>query len=106
MVDAPLAGANGPTWLIDELQGEFTLVGFGDVQLPDVPGIRRIGVNQRADYPCFSAERGHATRRYGSDIAYLFRPDGHVCAVFRKPDVADVQDAIDTAMGRKLEVEA
>lgn len=106
MVDAPLAGPNGLTWLIDVVQGEFTLVGFGDVQLPDVLGIRRIGVNQRADYPCFSAERGHATRRYGSDIAYLFRPDGHVCAVFRKPDAAGVQDAIDTAMGRKLEVEA
>ncbi len=106
MLDAPLTGPDGDTWLIEKAQGAFTLVGFGDAHLPDIAGLPRIGINQRADYPCYTATHGHAIRRYGSDIAYLFRPDGHVCAVFRNPTAEDVQAAIDTAMGRALETEA
>ena len=37
-VDAPLSGPDGDTWLIEQVQGQFTLAGFGDVALPDVPG--------------------------------------------------------------------
>ena len=104
MIDAPLEGPDGPTWLIEEVQGRFTLVGFGTVQLPDVPGVQRIGVNQRnGDFPCFTATANHAIRRYGADIAYLFRPDGHVSAVFEAPDVAAVTAARDRATGAALE---
>ena len=103
VVDAPLAGPDGDSWLIREVQGEFTLVGFGNVTLPEMVDIRRIGVNQRAEYPCFTATNGHATRRYGSDMAYLFRPDGHVCAVFRHPTAAEVRTARDRALGTHLE---
>ena len=105
-VDAPLSGPGGDSWLISKVQGRFTLVGFGDVALPELPGITRIGVNQRADYPCFTATHGHAMRRYGSEIAYLFRPDGHVCAVFRKPDAAAVAAAKARAMGQTEKVSA
>jgi len=98
LVDAPLSGEDGDTWLLREVQGSFTLVGFGDVVLPDVTGIRRIGVNQRADYACFTALGGHAIRRYGSNMAYLFRPDGHVCAVFQTPTKNDVSQARMRAM--------
>ena len=31
MQDAPLLGSQADTWLISEIQGQFTLVGFGDV---------------------------------------------------------------------------
>jgi 3-(3-hydroxy-phenyl)propionate hydroxylase len=104
LIDAPLAGDAGETWLLREVQGDFTLVGFGDVALPDVPGVRRIGVCQRAaDYPCFTATHGHAIRRYGSDIAYLFRPDGHVAAAFRRPSADDVARAVARAMGKTPE---
>ncbi|QBF33658.1 FAD-dependent oxidoreductase [Thalassococcus sp. S3] len=98
LVDAPLEG----TWLSREVQGGWTLVGFGDVALPDVPGLRRIGVDQRAEYPCFASVGGHAEARYGAGLAYLFRPDGHVCAVFEAPDAGTVQAALDRAMGRAL----
>lgn len=106
LIDAPLANNDGETWLLTQVQGDFTLVGFGDVTLPDVPEIRRIGVNQRADYPCFTAKNGHAMRRYGSERAYLFRPDGHVCATFTAPTAADVRAAKARAMGAKLETTA
>ena len=103
LIDAPLSGDAGESWLLEEVQGAFTLVGFGDVVLPDLPGIRRIGVNQRADYPCFTAMHGHAIRRYGAGKAYLFRPDGHVCAVFDKPDATVVAAARERATGKRLE---
>lgn len=100
VLDAPLEGAAGATWLVREVQqGDFVLVGFGDVALPEVAGLRRMGVNQRADYPCFAALHGHAMRRYGSEKAYLFRPDGHVAAVFDRPDAATVKAALDRARG-------
>ncbi|MHA6263109.1 FAD-dependent oxidoreductase [Arenibacterium sp. CAU 1754] len=105
LVDAPLSSDTGDTWLIEHVQGAFTLVGFGDVTLPDLPDIRRIGVNQRADYPCFTAQNGHAMRRYGSERAYLFRPDGHVCATFTAPTEQDVSDAKARAMGATSETQ-
>lgn len=101
-VDAPLTGADGDTWLLREVQGDFTLVAFGDVSLPDVQGVRRIGINTRAEYPCFTATHTHAIRRYGAPKAYLFRPDGHVCAVFDKPTAAAVQAARARALGAEL----
>ena len=104
MVDAPLDGTEGPAWLIERVQGRFVLVGFGSVPLPEVPGIERLGVNQRSgDYPCCTARAGHAIRRYGADKAYLFRPDGHVTAVFDRPEPAAVAAARDRAMGAALE---
>jgi 3-(3-hydroxy-phenyl)propionate hydroxylase len=103
LIDAPLSGDAGETWLSDEIGPGFTLVGFGDVVLPDVPGIDRIGVNQRADYPCFTALGNHAMRRYGSERAYLFRPDGHVCAVFDALSTESVLQARDRALGHKPE---
>ncbi len=99
-VDAPLSGPDGDTWLIEQVQGQFTLAGFGDVALPQVPGLKRIGINQRADYPCFAAKSNHALRRYGSEMAYLFRPDGHVCAVFHAPTAQEVQTAMTRALAQ------
>ncbi len=103
LVDAPLSGDAGDTWLLHEVQGDFTLVGFGDVMLPDVPGIRRIGINTRAEYPCFTAKHNHAMRRYGSPKAYLFRPDAHVCAVFDMPTKEEIIHARARALGAELE---
>ncbi|MCU4653053.1 FAD-dependent oxidoreductase [Roseibacterium sp. SDUM158016] len=96
MPDAPLGG----DWLISLVQGDFTLVGFGNVRLPAVPGIRRIGVDQRGDYPCHGDAEGFALGRYGMGLAYLFRPDGHVAAVFDAPTAAQVGAARDRALGR------
>jgi 3-(3-hydroxy-phenyl)propionate hydroxylase len=105
----PCAAGDGPArcagrrhWLISLVQGAFTLVGFGGVHLPDVPGVRRIGIAQQAaDYPCYGDMEGYALGRYGMGQAYLFRPDGHVAAVFSTPTAAGVAAARDRALGRK-----
>lgn len=102
MVDAPV----GNGWLLPLVQGEFTLVGFGDVALPDV-GIRRIGIGQPVrDYETHDDMHGYALQRYGTGLAYLVRPDGHAAAVFHGPvDADDVQAALARAMGRSCERE-
>ena len=107
LVDAPLAAADGTeTWLVEQVTGGFTLVGFGPVALPEVEGIARIGIEQSGDYPCFSAAQGLALQRYGTGRAYLFRPDGHICASFTAPTAAAVRAARDRAMGLALEAAA
>jgi 3-(3-hydroxy-phenyl)propionate hydroxylase len=99
MIDAPIKGPDGDTWLITQAQGEFTLLAFGDVDLPDIDGIKRIGINADKEYPCFEDPQGHATRRYGNDVIYLLRPDGHICAVFDIPDSAAITAAYAKAKG-------
>ena len=99
VVDAPLNGCDGDTWLIAEVQGAFTLLAVGDVKLPAIDGIHRIGINSHADYPCFKDIEGHASRRYGIGMIYLMRPDGHICAVFDTPDIAAITAAYHQAKG-------
>ena len=99
LVDAPLRGPDGDTWLISEVQGKFTLLGFGDTQLPNIDGITRVGINSRAEYKCFNATDDHALQRYGIDTIYLLRPDGHVCAVFDTPDIKAITAAYQHAKG-------
>ncbi|EEB85545.1 FAD-dependent oxidoreductase [Roseobacter sp. GAI101] len=99
MIDAPLTGPDGPTWLLSQAQGAFTLMTAGTTPLPEIDKINRIGINQTADYPCFASVDGHAETRYGKDKIYLLRPDGHVCAVFDTPDTAPIIAAHDRALG-------
>jgi len=92
VVDAPLSENN---WLVSVAQGAFTLVGFGDVKLPEVAGIKRIGIAQATDeYPTYEDISGHALARYGEGKAYLFRPDGHVMVIFDAPTKAEVEQAL------------
>ncbi|MCY4151915.1 MAG: FAD-dependent monooxygenase [Aestuariivita sp.] len=99
-VDLPLAGDGTADkgWLIEQLQGLFVLVGFGAVELPQVAGVRRIGINQNGGDVSFCAEDQVVRQRYGINIAYLFRPDGHICAAFESPTVAAVTAARDYAL--------
>jgi 3-(3-hydroxy-phenyl)propionate hydroxylase len=95
IIDAPLKGGR---WLIELLQGQFTLLGFGDVALPEIAGISRIGINSNnQDYPCFDAKGDYFVSRYGSDASYLIRPDGHVAASFETPMQEVVLHAYHTA---------
>lgn len=95
VLDLPLADGS---WLVERVQGHFTLVGFGDVVLPEVEGVNRLGIDQQGPYPCLASSDGYAQARYGDGLAYLFRPDGHVAAVFAAPTA----DAVTAAMRRAL----
>ncbi len=99
MPDVPLKGGH---WLIELAQGHFTLVGVGDVALPDIAGLRRIGIDQQGDYRCFTSVGKFAAWRYGAGRAVLLRPDGHVAASFDAPTVAAVTAALSRARGQTL----
>ncbi|HSF63516.1 MAG TPA: FAD-dependent monooxygenase [Paracoccaceae bacterium] len=93
--DAPVSGG----WLLPRVQqGDFVLLGVG-VHLPDVPGVRRLGVGVGAGYPVVTDDAGLVAARYGAGLAYLFRPDGHVAAVFRDPKPGAVRAARARALG-------
>jgi len=100
LLDAPLRGPAGETWMVQEAQGAFILLAMGDITPPELPGIARIGINQDVpDYPCLSDPDGYAARRYGSERLYLLRPDGHVCASFDHADSTAIKAAHARATG-------
>ena len=98
--DAPLGGPGGPAWLVEAVEGRFTLLAIGEITAPELPGVARLGIAQsHADYPCFSDPEGHVAQRYGTGRLYLLRPDGHVCASFPDPDPAAIRAAPARAKG-------
>jgi 3-(3-hydroxy-phenyl)propionate hydroxylase len=86
---APDAPA-GEGWLVERLQGEFTLLAFGDA--PQGAACRSVALP--AD--------GIAAQRYGAEAGgvYLIRPDAVVAARWRRFDAAAVRAAIARALGR------
>jgi 3-(3-hydroxy-phenyl)propionate hydroxylase len=96
-LDAPLDKAGEKTWLMDALDGDFTLVSFGDA-VGEVPGIRQIRIGR--DEGDLVDREGLAMARYGEGLSYLFRPDQHVAAVFRAPRVESVIAARDRELGK------
>ncbi|MGI9353516.1 MAG: FAD-dependent oxidoreductase [Rhizobiaceae bacterium] len=96
VIDVPLKDGR---WLIEILQGEFMLVGFGHIEVPEIEGLKRIGVGQKNDdYLCVEPLGSTVFDRYGEESLYLMRPDGHVAASFDKPDPASIRDAYKRAM--------
>ena len=97
-LDAPLKRNGADVWLLNQLGGEFALVSFGDkppLETNDLVHIHvaRPGKGELQDVA------GHALRRYGEGLTYLIRPDQHVAAAFRAPEVAAVRSARDRALG-------
>lgn len=99
LVDAPVTGADGPSWLIREIPATFCLFHAGSTPIPDVCDLPRIGVDHRGDYPCFEDPSGLLKQRYGSNDIYLLRPDGHICAAFKSVSEEVVAKALKTALG-------
>lgn len=112
---APLADmpSGEGRFLTDRLAPDgFTLLCFGDGPVgpaveemtvasgwPALP-CRHVGLSaDRISPPLYQA----LGERYGAatDITYLVRPDGHICARWREPSVQTVLSAIQTACGRK-----
>ncbi|MEO6746365.1 MAG: FAD-dependent oxidoreductase [Caldimonas sp.] len=98
--DAPLVGADGPTWLLRELGPDFTLLWFGEAPgWADSKAWRTVMIGGAAGLRDIE---GLATQRYDArpGTAYLIRPDHHICARWRGAGVAGVRAALDTATAR------
>ena len=102
-LDAPVRNGKAG-WLLGELGGEFTVLSFGDCHGDDagsdtVAGMRHVRVSAGPEDPdCLSDTAGFATERYGSDLAYLIRPDQHVAARFDGIDAAKLDAARASAL--------
>jgi len=99
--DAPVAGAEGASYLLDHLGGQFRLLVVGDAALPPLPAGLEV-VRVAAAGPLVDAE-GLVAARYGAAVAYLVRPDQHVAARFAAPTAAAVAAALARAGGATAE---
>lgn len=77
-------------WLIEQIQGQFTLLTVDKNAWPLIDGVRSLQLPQTEQ----------AAARYGTKGAFLIRPDGHICAHFDRPDADQVTAAMMRATGR------
>ena len=123
--DAPVLRANGhPGWLLRELDGEFTVLVYGDgnprSQINQLAGelgqaaeglvplkVLRIAAHgstplAHAGSACLVDQQGLVAQRYDlrPGSAVLLRPDQHVCARWRKPSADKLRAALRTALAR------
>jgi 3-(3-hydroxy-phenyl)propionate hydroxylase len=94
--DAPVAVDGAPAWFLERIGGDFTLVHFGAAGLP--PVLRCGGIDVRVlqvGHDLHDAA-GLLERRYDAreGTTYLFRPDQHVCARWRRHDERLVREAV------------
>jgi len=92
LVDAPLEDG----WLVERAQGQFMLMRVGK------------GATPPSDLPVLSLPENDVTvARYGRNLLYLLRPDGHVAAVFdATASPEDITAAGNRAVGKPLMQEA
>ncbi len=77
-------------WLIEHIQGEFTLLTLDNAAWPQTDGVRIVRL----------PDTQQAATRYGTKGAFLVRPDGHICAHFDIPDAKAMSTALARARGR------
>jgi 3-(3-hydroxy-phenyl)propionate hydroxylase len=103
--DAPVRGP-GSHWFLDYVQGGFTLVAFGDA-VPAAAAaslahdripcrVVRVGANAGGDGIALEDRDGLLRERYDGKpgTCYLFRPDQHIAARWRRFDADAVRRAI------------
>lgn len=107
-IDAPVEGGDG--WLLSALGDEFALLLFSNEER-DAEALRaavgkdlkllRVASSGEPSATCLVARSGFAQRRYGATggEAYLVRPDQHVAARWRRPDISAIRAALDRATG-------
>jgi 3-(3-hydroxy-phenyl)propionate hydroxylase len=97
LTDAPVARRDGiPGWLLRETGPGFTLLVFGEAPAwtAELPQVTTVVVgSDLVDAQGLVASRLDAT----PGTAYLVRPDQHVCARWRQPNLAAVRAALQTA---------
>lgn len=101
-VDAPVRTADGDSWLLHHLGGDFKLLSVGHA--PDLAASR---LEQLVIAPGSGIEdsAGLVTARYGGGWTYLIRPDQHVAAAFDRPTEEAVRAAFNRARGLEADEE-
>ena len=112
MDDAPVQVAGQDAWLLDQVGQGFALLLFADA-VPGAEVLARLQALQSGPLPVTALivaprpldvpglpvivdAQGWMAKRYDgqSGTTYLLRPDQHVCARWRQPDAARIQQAL------------
>jgi 3-(3-hydroxy-phenyl)propionate hydroxylase len=115
--DAPVRARGQGAWLLDQLGGRFDLLVFAPAahfvaEVQSALGeelritlVAPAAVEAPAGVRVLEDAEGLIARRYDgtAGAAYLLRPDQHVAARWRAPQVADVRAALARAQGRELQ---
>ncbi len=88
--DAPVRVAGREGWFLAHVGGRFTAVTFGPAGAPDDIAVVQVGPGAVEDPTGLLARRLDAQ----PGTTYLFRPDQHVCARWRRFDPARIRAAI------------
>lgn len=104
--DAALEQGGEKYWLLNQLGGEFVLLTVGgSTRAVVLPGVRRLHVTTDTAVAGFYDCEGNVEQQYGSDLAYLVRPDQHIAACFELRDAEKLLPALQRAQPREtLEV--
>lgn len=102
--DAPVTVNGKLGWLLEQLGGEFVLLYVGSCEEgagmigPDAGGCRLVAVDPEGS----DVRQGELGRRYDlkPGTAYLFRPDQHVAARWRRLDGSKLGEALARAQAR------
>lgn len=94
--DAPVTVDGRPAWFLERIGGDFTLAHFGAGGLPPVVRCGGIDVRVLQVGRDVHDTAGLLEQRYDAREAttYLFRPDQHVCARWRRYDERLVREAV------------
>jgi len=105
-LDAPVRRADGRSgWLLRELGGDaFTALVFGEGEAAERSARAAAEAHSALRVRRVPLDDAHAlaARRYDAQpgTVYLLRPDQHVCARWRRPDVAAIRAARERALGK------
>ena len=103
--DAPVSANGEPGWLLNRLGNRFTLLTGGNLDLHDLADHEDLDIlSVGSDGADIQDEEGFVQASYQLEpgVAYLIRPDQHVCARWKSVDAQKVRHAMDRALGRHL----
>ena len=98
--DAPVQAQGRNGWLLQHLQGGFTLLAFGDEARAEPVSTGRVTATPLVLGRDLADPQGLVAKRYDGrpGTVYLIRPDQHVAARWRRFDPAAVQAALQRAL--------
>lgn len=100
--DAALEQAGNKKWLLNQLGGEFVLLTVGgSTSEVDLAGVRHLHITADAAIAGFYDCEGHVEQQYGSELAYLIRPDQHIAACFELREVGKLLPALQRAQAKE-----
>jgi 3-(3-hydroxy-phenyl)propionate hydroxylase len=100
--DAALLQNGQSSWLLNHLGEEFVLMTIGANWLnTDLKHMRHLHISIDPDRNGYFDHEGNIQKQYGTDLAYLIRPDQHIAACFERDGIDNLIPALHRAQALK-----